>query len=180
VKRMNACAVLPLLCAAMLAASAARADAPERCAAIADDRARLACYDALFGKPDVSGAVGAPPSAAPVTADAATATAAATAGATRTPEADFGLTEAAKRAREPEATRAEFPESISGTVAAVGRRPAGEIIVTLANGQVWVQVHVDARARIDVGDTVTIKKAALGSHLLVTANRYATRVRRVK
>ena len=73
-----------------------------------------------------------------------------------------------------------MPESITGTVAAVGRRPAGELTVTLENGQVWTQVMVDQRARVAVGDTVTIKKAALGSHLLVTQGRYATRVRRVK
>jgi hypothetical protein len=53
-------------------------------------------------------------------------------------------------------------------------------VVTLENGQVWTQIQVDVRARIAVGDTVTIKKAALGSHMLVTASRYATRVRRVK
>jgi hypothetical protein len=94
--------------------------------------------------------------------------------------ADFGLTEAAKRAREPEQSREQLPESITGTVASVGRRPAGELIVTLESGQVWTQLQVDARARIAVGDTVTIKRAALGSYLLVTAGRYATRVRRVK
>ena len=93
------------------------------------------------------------------------------------PEIDFGLTEAAKRARDPQQ---EMLESITGTVAAVGRRPDGELTVTLENGQVWTQVTVDQRARVAAGDTVTIKKAALGSHLLVTQGRYATRVRRVK
>ena len=52
--------------------------------------------------------------------------------------------------------------------------------MTLENGQVWTQVMVDQRARVAVGDTVIIKKAALGSHLLVTQGRYATRVQRVK
>jgi len=33
---------------------------------------------------------------------------------------------------------------------------------------------------VAAGDTVTITKAALGSHLLETQGRYATRVRRVK
>ncbi len=79
-----------------------------------------------------------------------------------------------------EKAKDEMPESITGTVAAVGRRPDGELSVTLENGQVWTQVTVDQRARVTAGDTVTIKKAALGSHLLVTQGRYATRVRRVK
>ena len=102
------------------------------------------------------------------------------ASAAASPETDFGLTEAAKRARDPEKAKNQMPESITGTVAAVGRRPAGELTVTLENGQVWTQVTVDQRARVAAGDTVTIKKAALGSHLLVTQGRYATRVRRVK
>jgi hypothetical protein len=149
-----------------------------------DDRARLACYDSIFGSPVVDADSGARTSAAPAAAGAAAGTAAgppAAAAATATaPDPDFGLTEAAKRAREPEEARNQLPESISGTVAKVGRQPAGELVVTLENGQVWTQVQVDARARVAVGDTVTIKKAALGSHLLVTAHRYATRVRRVK
>lgn len=201
VTRNDARAAWLLLSAAVLTSQVARADEPQRCAEIADDRARLACYDSLFGKPGAPAPVSAPAAAEPVSASAAAGTDAATptvagtaksasatvvaagsvpAGGATNPEADFGLTEAAKRAREPEESREKLPESISGTVAKIGRQPAGELIVTLDNGQVWTQVQVDARARIAVGDTVTIKKAALGSHLLVTASRYATRVRRVK
>lgn len=159
-------ALLPLAFA-VLAAQAAGGDAPQRCAGIGDDRSRLTCYDAIFGKPAVL--------AASTSVPAAEETVAASAAAS--PETDFGLTEAAKRARDPQQ---EMLESITGTVAAVGRRPAGELIVTLENGQVWTQVTVDQRARVAAGDTVTIKKAALGSHLLETQGRYATRVRRVK
>jgi hypothetical protein len=168
--------LLPLAFAA-LAAQAASSDAPQRCAEIGDDFARLACYDAIFRKPVASAASTAVPAAAAAPA-AATGTAAASAATN--PEADFGLTEAAKRARDPQKAQQEMPESITGAVAAVGRRPAGELTVTLENGQVWTQVMVDQRARVAVGDTVTIKKAALGSHLLVTQGRYATRVQRVK
>jgi hypothetical protein len=186
---MSALAAWLLFPTMTLAATDVSTDAARGCAAIVDDRARLACYDSLFGKPVASA-----PAAAPATASAATpsvagpassGTSAATAAAPTTaaatdPEADFGLTEAAKRAREPEQSKEELPDSITGTVAKVGQRPAGELVVTLDSGQVWTQVEVDVRARIAVGDTVTIKKAALGSFLLVTASRYATRVRRVK
>jgi hypothetical protein len=168
-------ALLPLALAA-LAAQAASSDAPQRCAEISDDFARLACYDAIFRKPAASAASTAAPAAA--VAPAAGGTVAASVAAS--PEADFGLTEAAKRARDPQKAQQEVPESITSAVAAVGRRPAGELTVTLENGQVWTQVMVDQRARVAVGDTVTIKKAALGSHLLVTQGRYATRVQRVK
>ena len=157
--------VLLPLAFAVLSAQAAGGDAPQRCAGIGDDRSRLACYDAIFRKPAASAASTAVPPAA------------GTASAPANPETDFGLTEAAKRARDPQQ---EMLESITGTVAAVGRRPTGELIVTLENGQVWTQVTVDQRARVAAGDTVTIRKAALGSHLLETQSRYATRVRRVK
>lgn len=170
-----------LLATTTLMSLAVGADEPQRCATMADDRARLACYDSIFGKPAASTPVATPSAAAPQAGAVAGAAAAAPAAAAAVdPEADFGLTEAAKKARMPEETREQIPESISGKVTEVARQPAGELVVTLDNGQVWTQVQIDARARVAVGDTVTIKKAALGSHMLVTASRYATRVRRVK
>ena len=181
---MNArgCLGLLLLAAALLTSPTVRADEPRRCAALADDQSRLACYDSIFGRPAAPARVDSSAIAAPATATGVAGTVAAAPAAAKAanPEADFGLTEAAKRAREPEDSRERLPESISGTVAKVARQPAGELVLTLENGQVWTQLQVDARARVAVGDTVTIRKAALGSHLLVTASRYATRVRRVK
>ena len=191
---------LMTLLGCMSGAHAADGNSPQQCAAIGDDGERLACYDRIFRAPaaPAPAAAGASSIAAGATATAAVAqptkTGAATDAATvvapaaataatpavAVPQDDFGLTEAAKRAREPEESREKLPESISGTVEKVVRRPAGEFVVTLENGQVWTQLQVEPRARISVGDTVTIKKAALGSYLLVTANRYATRVRRVK
>ncbi len=162
--------VLLPLAFAVLSAQAAGGDAPQRCAGIGDDRSRLACYDAIFRKPAASAESTAVPAAAGTVATSAAAS----------PETDFGLTEAAKRALDPQKAQQEILESITGTVASVGRRPTGELIVTLENGQVWTQVTVDQRARVAAGDTVTIKKAALGSHLLETQGRYATRVRRVR
>jgi hypothetical protein len=163
-------ALLPLAFA-VLAAQAADGDVPQRCAGIGDDTARLACYDAIFRKPAASAASTAGPAAAagtvPVSAAASL-------------ESDFGLTESARRARDAQTAQQELLESITGTVTAVSRRPAGELTVTLENGQVWTQVTLDQRARVSVGDTVTIRKAALGSHLLETQGRYATRVRRLK
>jgi hypothetical protein len=179
-----------MFCGWMSGAYAAAGDLPQQCAAIGSDAERLACYDRIFRAPSAtaaaSSAIGAavPTAVAPV-APVATSAVAPSATTAAAPAAaalsdDFGLTEAAKRAREPEESRQQRPESISGAVASVARQPAGELVVTLENGQVWTQLQVDPRARVAVGDTVTIKTAALGSFLLVTANRYATRVRRVK
>lgn len=169
----------------------AAGDSPQLCAAIGDDSERLACYDRIFRAPlETAAAAGAAsttagaaatttvaPTSTPAVAPAA---AAAIAPAAATPSDDFGLTEAAKRARDPERAKDEKSEGVTATVAAVARRPAGELLVTLDNGQVWTQVDVDQRARVVVGDTVSIKRGALSSYLLVTQSRYATRVRRVK
>jgi hypothetical protein len=168
----------------VVGAHAAAGDSPQQCSALGDDLERLACYDRIFRAPAAT--VPAVAEAASVTvgtaATAAVAPVATTAPApvAATATDDFGLTEAAKRAREPEDSRQKRPESISGAVAGIARQPAGELVVTLENGQVWTQLQVDPRARVAVGDTVTIRTAALGSYMLVTANRYATRVRRVK
>lgn len=123
-----------------------------------------------------AGAAAAPPA----TGAAAVAPAAAASSVVASPGDDFGLTEAAKRARDPEQAKVQMPESITEKVTSVGHRPTGELVVTLANGQVWVQIESGSRAQVGVGQTVTIKKASLGSYLLVPPNRVATRVRRVK
>jgi len=74
-----------------------------------------------------------------------------------------------------------MPESISATVARVSWRPTGEVVVVLENDQVWEQAEiVTTKARVKAGDVVTIRKAALGSHTMVTAGRAAIRVRRVR
>lgn len=140
------------------------------CAAIPADAQRLTCYDDVFGRPTTGAAVTTArinlPSAAPVPGI--------------DPAADFGLSEAAKRARDPEKAMATMPVQISGRVAEVSRRPTGELVVTLEGGQVWAQIDIETKAVLKPGDSVTIKKAALGSYLLVTPNRVATRVRRLR
>lgn len=100
--------------------------------------------------------------------------------AAKNPQDEFGLTEAAKRARDPEKAKEEMPESITEKVTSVGHRPTGELVVTLANGQVWLQIESGSRAKVGAGQTVTIKKASLGSYLMVAPDRIATRVRRIK
>lgn len=129
------------------------------CASVAEDSARLACYDAEFGRP----ATGAAPARVPVAKA----------------HEEFGLTEAEKRARDPAKAEVQ-PERITGRVASLGRRPSGELLVTLGDGQVWMQVESGTNLFLKEGDEITIRKAALGSYLLVTPKRVAMRVRRIK
>jgi hypothetical protein len=174
-------------------------DRARDCAGLANDETRLACYDAIFREsaaasgmtdrsavprvesPPVAAAAGT--AAAAVTAGAGVAASAAAvpaAGVTAGTEDEFGMTGAVRRARDTAGDEPPPLERISARVETVRRQPAGELVLTLDNGQVWAQLEPDPRLRLATGDAVTIRKAALGSYMLVTANRYGTRVRRVK
>lgn len=207
--RFPALTAAGLACVASIAVARA-GEQGHPCASISGDGARLACYDEAFGRPAGSetGARGAgtaagattgvaagskamvpPASAAAVTAAATSTRAVAVespsaATATAVPradaEADFGLTEADKRALDPERAEKSQLTSIRGTVASVARRPTKELVVTLENGQVWVQSESVTHVTLKVGDVVTIRKASLGSHMLVAPNRAAMRVRRIR
>jgi hypothetical protein len=181
-----------VVCAWFSTASAAE-PVRHRCATVADDLDRLACYDAEFGRPEPAGAASVQVTApapqpgpagtvpiAPATASAGAAVAAGTIAApVSSPEADFGLSKWTKRNLDPEAAKAA-PKRITARVQQVGQQRDGRFVVTLDNDQVWLQSETMSRARVAVDDEVTIREAALGSFLLVTPNDVATRVRRVR
>lgn len=147
-------------------AALAESAATHPCASITEAAARLACYDAAFGSPPA----GVPQERArseapkPPAAD---------------PAHEFGLTRAQREAAAG-AARAADADSITVSVRSLRNRPTGEFVVTFDNGQTWVQREANPRAVLKVGDSVTIRKAALGSYLLVTPDRIATRVRRLQ
>jgi hypothetical protein len=162
------------------------------CVAITDDAARLACYDQEFGRPGsvspapIAVAAAAAP-AAPSTHTASTATGAgatavgvAAVDSTATAREEFGLSEADKQARAASQGAPPAPDHIEGKVTSVTRRANGELVVTLEGGQVWVELETNTGATLKPGDTVTIRKAALGSFMLVTPKHIATHVRRLK
>jgi hypothetical protein len=176
------------------AASAAEDSAALRCAAIGDDLARLACYDGIFRGPQGSGLTVAAASGAAGGAAAqpgATPTVAAPAAAAPAdPVADFGMTPARKESIEAAQAKAAGstpapkapvgPDSITARVATVAHRQTGELVVILDDGQVWVQIDTEAKARVKEGEEVTIRKGTLGSYFLVTPSHILVRVRRVK
>lgn len=171
-------------------ATAAESGGSHRCAGIADDAARLACYDDAFGRtenqvpPAMDREVGAAapsvgaatPVAGAVTPAIGAATVASQAAARGRDE--FGLTDEQIRARDPQNAQETQPSSIQATVTDLGSRPTGELVVTLDSEQVWVQIGTGSTVRLAVGDQVTIRKASLGSFLMITPNRVAVRVRR--
>jgi len=69
---------------------------------------------------------------------------------------------------------------MTARVATVARRLSGELVLILDNGQVWVQIDTETKARVQEGDEVTIRKATLGSYFLVAPNHILVRVRRLK
>jgi hypothetical protein len=158
------------LCAATLPALAVTDADLRRCRAIADDRARLTCYDALV--PAATGGERGPAATPPAPATGATtppapATAAAPAAA---PDSSFGLRQ-----------RADPLDAIESTIP--GRFDGWEpnTRLTLANGQVW-QISDGSRGvyRLD-NPKVRIRKGVLGSFFLeIEGQNQSPRVRRVQ
>jgi hypothetical protein len=163
---LGACLVVGV-CA--LSARASSGSDGASCVAVNDDATRLACYDRAYGRNAASRNAATAAHAAPAAA------------APKDPVAEFGLTEAAKQAKDPAkaAAAAAAPTSVTAKVISVRFRKYGEFVVTLDNGQVWEQNEPMPSAIVRIGDTVTVKKAALGSYALVTAARVATKVHRV-
>lgn len=143
--------------------SAAVASEPPRpahpCAAMQDAVLRLDCYDKAFRRPDSDEAE---PAAVKVAED-------------------FGFSEAEIRAREPDRGLQDAADQLAAIVAEVGyTQRTRKMIVTLDNGQVWLQSEAVTSGRLRAGDHVTIQKAALGSYQLLTPGRIAVRVRRLR
>lgn len=172
-----------------LPAAAAQLDASElaRCAAVAGSNERLACYDALAASvlPGATSALPAPAASTPSVASVApaaqtTPVAAAVAGQTAptsravNPDdpANFGLTRQQLKAIP------SGPDSIKGIVSQMTEDRLNNVIVVLDNGQTWTFVEQEPRLR--PGDSVTIKRASLGSFLMTTPSRHSYRVQRSK
>lgn len=133
-------------------------DGWQRCRAIADAAARLACYDAL-----VDAGLAAARPAAPVAAPAAAPPPAAAA-------AEFGLS---GTARSLQAVTSSLPGLFQGW--------GPNARLRLANGQVWQVVDGSSAALYLRDPAVTVRRAALGSYLMeIAGTNHAPRVRRVE
>jgi hypothetical protein len=133
-----------------------------RCAAIAAADARLVCYDALAGRPS--------------TADGASAAGATppTAAAGANDPHSFGLSQIPV----PEAPQA--PAAIHAHVAEVIDTGVARASVVLDNGQAWTFTEPADDAGLRPGDAVTVKRAALGSFMLVTPSKHGYHVHRTR
>lgn len=79
----------------------------------------------------------------------------------------------------PQTSGQEEPKSLAFVVERVDRRPAGEIILTFQDGQVWQQADRNSKLDIQRGEQVVIRRAASGVFTLVTRSGLSTRVVRL-
>lgn len=128
-------------------------DSLQRCRAMSDGAARLACYDALA---DAARTANAAPAPAP----------------TRTAEAAFGL---------PETRRPDAVDAVNSTVGPHFSGWGPHTRIRLANGQVW-QVTDGTSVELPEGPRkVSVKRGALGSYYLdFEGLNTSPRVRRVE
>lgn len=182
-------ALFPLVLAAFaltrsaVAAPAVDAGALAHCAAISGADERLACYDSLArARPSPPAAAATAPSPAKATPHAAPAShsaaataapaAAATGAAAATAEPaakSFGLTQHVAPAE-------QGPDRIQAQATRVDIDRLGTVRLSLDNGQVWTFNAPEALIR--VGDTITIKRGALGSFLLTTPEHHTYKAQR--
>jgi hypothetical protein len=155
-----------VLATALAIPAYACAEDSHRCAQQFDDAQRLACYDAQYGKPMIvrpsSGAAAAPATvAAPVVAAPVVAA-------------------PAVAASKPRAAKVAVPAgNFTASISKLDLLRDGRFRATFDSGEVWTQLEPDKAVVLAVGDKVTVKKAMLGSFLLVTPAGIITRVKQV-
>jgi len=164
-----------------------------KCAAVAEDHARLACYDAL--SPHVKEALAAPPAALPGNRpptdeeqrswfgfDLGNLFGASPSQQT-TPQA-FG-SDRLPETHAKEETAAVAVDSITAGVTDYAYTPFGKFIVFLDNGQVWRQIEGDADHAVfrksAKDNKVTINRGLIGSYnLMINGSERVFKVTRVK
>jgi len=137
-----------------------------RCLEIADDEARLSCYDRLAREVvelGVPGMHSAAPAAA-ATAGAVTGTAA-TADANATPEA-AGSAAPEEAFGKPQKTPSDVLDSISANVVGGFAGWSGDTLFELDNGQVWKQTGTGRYEYSGRDRKVVIERALFGSFML--------------
>jgi len=135
------------------------------CRKIADNTARLACFDAAAAAMDQAEAKG---DIVVVNREQAR----------KVRRQAFGFTLPSLSLFD----RGEKPEeldNVAGVVAAARQNGAGKWVVRLEDGAVWTQVDSnELPTDPKVGDAVTIHKAALGSYMLILPHHHSFRAHR--
>ena len=75
------------------------------------------------------------------------------------------------------ATGIEELDQMEATIARIDKTASGKIVITLDNGQVWLQTD-NRRVRLSEQDKITIHRASFGSYMLRTEDK-VLRVKRI-
>jgi hypothetical protein len=172
-----------ILAAAATTATAATSDSDMlRCAAIAARDARLDCYDALSHQLSNKAAAPAaaqvpatsppPASARAGSADSPAATQAPAAAVVAGDPKNFGLSPVQQH------TADLGPHMITANISILSSNQKGDTVVVLDNGQTWSLTDNDGW--LATGQAVKIKKAAMGSYLMLIPSNHSYHVRRLK
>ena len=132
-------------------------DAFMKCREIAEISVRVACYDKI-----VDSRFPTEPSDS-----AATSTQGEAVESTSLPDAQslFGTSDSQAKRIVETSLAIEQIDHIVATATDVRKTATRKLAVTLDNGQVWRQLD-NQRLRLEVGDTVVVRKASLGSYLM--------------
>jgi hypothetical protein len=95
-------------------------------------------------------------------------------------ETSFGLQASVPQPRAAEEPQDDEIAFIRARVVEVSTDREGKKVMTLDNGQIWRELSKSGYVALEVGDEVTIKRAALGSFMLTVSGSRPLRVRRVK
>ena len=149
---------LLMLCLWLVALPLAAQQPGHACAGLAAPAARLACYDKAFPPP-------------PEVNEVAAARA----------QGAFGLDRPRESLRNPGQTAEQAdPERIESRVLKVDYAHNGQRSFSLANGHVWRQTESRSTGHVRVGDIVKVRKATLGSYMLMTPDGVGLRVSRAR
>jgi len=191
-------AILIIPCAAGAGPRDDLVDGMAKCGALADNAARLACYDALNPTVKAAQSEPAPPAAAPAPPAAPEDT-----RAWYDPSRIFGVSPVQQTEPEqfggealnapplppgtpatPQNTPPPALDSITATVTDYAFDPYDKFVVFLDNGQVWKQLESDTgvKARFVKGgkNTVVISRGFIGSYNITINDGPSYKVRRVK
>jgi hypothetical protein len=183
-----------VLCLPAAALADSRDDVLEalgKCAAIADDKGRLACYDTL--SPRAKDVLAVPPEtlAHPPTKEEQETWFGFDIGGLfgrgqkQTTPQQFGSESVPPPPAQPGEPPKEEVESIAAGVTEYSFTPFGKFIVFLDNGQIWRQIEGDADqahfSKVATDNKVTIERGMLGSYnMLINGGEHVYKVRRVK
>lgn len=143
--------------------------ADARCALIAADQARLACYDGLYQSPPATAIPTEPDDASQPPSRSVAATTAQSAESASQDDDSFGR----------ETIKAPQPvNEIQSTIESITVQPRGHRLFRLHNGQSWREIEV-GRSRFKENMPVEVVRTPFGGYLLKAGKGRRTKVRRV-